>query len=182
MKDLTCQHLCIFPPIPKLCCLFQRGLFVIVCICLLLAPLGLPCCTGFSLVAVSGGYSSCPSQASRCGAFSCCEAQAGRHVALSSCGVWTLEHGLKSCGALAQLLRSVWDRPRPGIELMSPPLTGRFFTTEPPEKPLNMIFSVKLCSRHQIRQNSHCSVLGVTGHFRTLPFQDCIQAGDEIHL
>ena len=29
----------------------------------------------------------------------------------------------------------MWDLPGPGIELVSPALAGRFFTTEPPEKP-----------------------------------------------
>ena len=28
----------------------------------------------------------------------------------------------------------MWDLPGPGIELMSPALAGRFFTTEPPGK------------------------------------------------
>ena len=31
------------------------------------------------------------------------------------------------------------DRPNPGIERASPTLAGRFFTTEPPEKPQLMI-------------------------------------------
>ena len=39
-----------------------------------LAMLGLRCGTGFSLVAASGGYSSCSVQASHCGGFSCCRA------------------------------------------------------------------------------------------------------------
>ena len=30
--------------------------------------------------------------------------------------------------------RCIWDRPRPGIEFMSPALAGTFFTTEPPGK------------------------------------------------
>ena len=29
----------------------------------------------------------------------------------------------------------MWDLPGPGIELMSPTLAGRFFTTESPGKP-----------------------------------------------
>ena len=33
-------------------------------------------------------------------------------------------------------LPSPGDLPDPGIELMSPALAGRFFTTEPPGKPL----------------------------------------------
>ena len=45
-------------------------------------------------------------------------------------------HGLRSCGMQAyQLLRGMWDLPRPGIEPMSPALAGGFFTTESPVKP-----------------------------------------------
>ena len=42
---------------------------------------------------------------------------------------------LSSCGARAQLLRGMWDLPRPGLEPMSPALAGRFSTTAPPGKP-----------------------------------------------
>ena len=40
-----------------------------------------------------------------------------------------------SCGSRAQLLRGMWDLPRPGLEPMSPALAGRFSTTAPPGKP-----------------------------------------------
>ena len=62
----------------------------------------------FSLVAVSGGYSSCGAWASRCGGLSCCGAQAlGAWASvvvarrLSSCGSQALERRLSSCGAQA---------------------------------------------------------------------------------
>ena len=42
---------------------------------------------------------------------------------------------LSSCGSRAQLLRGMWDLPRPGLELVSPALAGRFLTTAPPGKP-----------------------------------------------
>ena len=42
---------------------------------------------------------------------------------------------LSSCGSRAQLLRSMWDPPRPGLESMSPTLAGRPSTTAPPGKP-----------------------------------------------
>ena len=42
---------------------------------------------------------------------------------------------LSSCGSRAQLLRGMWDLPRPGLEPMSPALAGRFSTTAPPGKP-----------------------------------------------
>ena len=44
-------------------------------------------------------------------------------------------HRLSSCGSRAQLLRGMWDLPRPGLESMSPALAGRFPTTVPPGKP-----------------------------------------------
>ena len=42
---------------------------------------------------------------------------------------------LSNCGSWAQLLRGMWDLPRPGLEPMSPALAGRFSTTSPPGKP-----------------------------------------------
>ena len=44
-------------------------------------------------------------------------------------------HRLSSCGSQAQLLRGMWDPPRPGLEPVSPALAGRFSTTAPPGKP-----------------------------------------------
>ena len=38
--------------------------------------------------------------------------------------------------AVAQLLRGMWDLPRPGLEPVSPALAGRLSTTAPPGKPL----------------------------------------------
>ena len=77
--------------------------------------------------------------------------------ALSSCGKWgplfiavrgpltvvaslAAEHKLQTlrlsnCGSRAQLLRGMWDPPRPGPEPMSPALAGRPPTTAPPGKP-----------------------------------------------
>ena len=48
---------------------------------------------------------------------------------LSSCGFWALEHRLNSHDTGTQLLYSTWDLPGPGVEPVSPPLTGGFFTT-----------------------------------------------------
>ena len=42
---------------------------------------------------------------------------------------------LSNCGSRAQLLRGMWDLPRPGLEPVSPALAGRFSTTGPPGKP-----------------------------------------------
>ena len=103
---------------------------------------------GLSLVAASGGYSSL-----RCTGFSlrwlsCCKAWAlGTRASvvvacgLSSCGSRALEHRLRSCGARAQLLRSMWDLPGPGLEPVSPALAGRFLTTAPPGKPRFMFLT-----------------------------------------
>ena len=77
--------------------------------------------------------------------------------AFSSCGKWgplfitvrgpltivaslVAEHRLQmrrlsNCGSRAQLFCSMWDRPRPGLEPVSPALAGRFSTTAPPGKP-----------------------------------------------
>ena len=42
---------------------------------------------------------------------------------------------LSNCGSRAQLLRGMWDLPRPELEPASPALAGRFSTTAPPGKP-----------------------------------------------
>ena len=42
---------------------------------------------------------------------------------------------LSSCGSRAQLLRGMWDLPRPGLEPVSPALARKFSTTVPPGKP-----------------------------------------------
>ena len=54
-------------------------------------------------------------------------------------------HRLSSCGSRAQLLRGMWDLPRPGLEPLSPASAGRFSTTAPPGKPLfNISYSAGL--------------------------------------
>ena len=47
---------------------------------------------------------------------------------------------LSSCGSQAQLLRGMWDLPRPGLEPVSPALAGRLSTTVPPGKPYFFFF------------------------------------------
>ena len=42
---------------------------------------------------------------------------------------------LSNCGSRVQLLRGMWDPPRPGLEPVCPALAGRFSTTAPPGKP-----------------------------------------------
>ena len=53
---------------------------------------------------------------------------------------------LSSCGSRAQLLRGMWDLPRPGLEPASPALAGRFSTTAPPRKPPNLFLITRLPS------------------------------------
>ena len=42
---------------------------------------------------------------------------------------------LSNCGSRAQVLRGMWDPPRPGLEPVSPALAGGLSTTAPPGKP-----------------------------------------------
>ena len=85
--------------------------------------------------------------------------------AFSSCGKWgplfiavhgpltiaaslVAEHRLQTrrlsnCGSRAQLLRGMWDLPRPGLDPVSPALAGRLSTTAPPGKPLE--YFIKIC-------------------------------------
>ena len=51
---------------------------------------------------------------------------------------------LSNCGSRAQLLRGMWDLPRPGLEPVSPALAGRFSTTAPPGKPCLCFILVNL--------------------------------------
>ena len=50
---------------------------------------------------------------------------------------------LSSCGSWAQLLRGMWDPPRPGLEPVSPALAGGFSTTAPPGKPPVLLLSLQ---------------------------------------
>ena len=88
--------------------------------------LGLRFVRGLSLVVASGGHSS-----SRC---------AGLTIAAPPVVGHRLQtQRLSSCGSRAQLLRGMWDLPRPGLEPVSPALAGGFSTTAPPGKPCRCI-------------------------------------------
>ena len=74
-----------------------------------------------------GGFSCYRAQASHCGGFSCYRAQASGTWAsgvaarrLSSYGSRALEYKLSSCGAWAEVLRDMWNLPRPGSKPMCP--------------------------------------------------------------
>ena len=87
-------------------------------------------CTGSSLLhrffyscSKQGLVSSCRVQASHCGGFSCC-------------GAW-----LQACG-LSNGSRTLEHRfPGPVIEPTSPALASRFFTPEPPRRPLKHLLN-----------------------------------------
>ena len=53
-----------------------------------------------------------------------------------------------------------WDLPGPGIKPVSPALTGRFFTTEPPGKPGKQIFVFSIM-RKSFLENYLCIDLTV---------------------
>ena len=55
---------------------------------------------------------------------------------------------LSSCGSRAQLLRAMWDPPRPGPEPVSPALAGRLSTTAPPGKPTVGVYSYTFFFKH----------------------------------
>ena len=97
--------------------------------------------------------------------------------AFSSCGKWgplfiavrgpltitasLAEHTLQmrrlsNCGSQAQLLRGMWDLPRPGLEPVPPASAGRLSTTAPPGKPH---VSFELWFYPGI-----CPVVGLLGH------------------
>ena len=63
------------------------------------------------------------------------QASAAEARGLSSCSSRALDRWLSNCGTQIELLRGTWYLPGPGIEAVSPALTGVFFTTEPPRKP-----------------------------------------------
>ena len=97
--------------------------------------------------------------------------------AFSSCGKWgplfivvrgpltiaaslVAEHRLQTrrlsnCGSRAQLLRSMWDLPRPGLKPVSPAFAGRFSTTAPPGKPGRLI--LKHCATREALPYLLCS-------------------------
>ena len=59
---------------------------------------------------------------------------------------------LSSCGSRAQLLRGMWDLPRPGLEPVSPALAGRFSTTVPPRKP-SSFSNLKIFQFYMVQSN-----------------------------
>ena len=60
---------------------------------------------------------------------------------------------LSICGSRAQLLRGMWDLPRPGLEPVSPALAGRLSTTAPPGKPAAWFLSAASLPWSQRREH-----------------------------
>ena len=109
------------------------------CCCFLLVALGLRCC--------ARAFSSCGERVAVYMLLTAVASLALEHrlsgtqapvavaQGLSSCSLWASQLGLSSCGARAQLSHGMWDLTRPGIELVSSALQGRFLTTGPLGKP-----------------------------------------------
>ena len=60
---------------------------------------------------------------------------------------------LSNCGSRAQLLRGMWDPPRPGPEPVSPALAGGLLTTAPPGNPPPNIFIMKNFKHRKSQEN-----------------------------
>ena len=84
-------------------------------------------------------------QASHCGVFSCFRAQALTWEGFCSYGSLAPEHWLNNCLTWAQLLYGLRDLCDPGIQLGSPALAGRFFTTESPGKSKQLFIFILFC-------------------------------------
>ena len=120
----------------------------------------------------AGATLQCVEWASHCGGFSCCRAQVLGHLGFGSCGSLALEHRLKSCDTWVQLLCGKWDLPASGVELVSSAWAGRFFTTEPPEKPYPLIFDLSL-KAELLSSSYHLTKVAsdsISGHIRRIPF------------
>ena len=128
---------------------------------------------GFLWLRRAGATLCCGARASHCGGFSCwgawaLGARASIIVArrLSSCGSRALGRRLSNCGSRAQLLRGMWDLPRPGLEPVSPALAGGFLTTPPPGKPKWHYFSGFIAPARILGQ---CWIEVLSGHFCLIP-------------
>ena len=93
--------------------------------------LGLHCCVrALPWLRRAGAALRCGARASHCSGSSYCAARA-----LGARASVVVARGLSSCGTRAQLLRSMWDPPGPGLEPVSPALAGGLSTTAQPGKP-----------------------------------------------
>ena len=108
-------------------------LFIYLWLCWVFVPV-----RGLSLVAASGGHS--PSWCA--GLFTIAASLVAEHRLQT--------RRLSSCGSRAQLLRGMWDLPRPGLEPVSSALAGRFSTTAPPgESAVVYSYWINVCCYNQ---------------------------------
>ena len=73
-----------------------------------------------------------------------------RAQALGALASMVVVGGFSFCSTGAELSPGMWDLPGPGIEPMSPALAGGFFTTEPPGKPSQAFYTLRLLRSHVI--------------------------------
>ena len=81
---------------------------------------------------------------------------------------------LSNRGSRAQLLRGMWNLPRPGLEPVSPALAGRLSTTVPPGKPTGFVF-YSLCLSFGVLDHLHIMVLLNVLLFKSAIFIICFQ-------
>ena len=116
-----------------------QTIVVTVFIYLLLAALGLCCCSQtFSNWDKQGLLFSCKTLASHCGGFSLWW--------LLLLGAWALAHGLSGCSTWAELLCCLWDLSPPARDHTHVPCIGRqIFTTGPLARSYQLQFFACIC-------------------------------------
>ena len=115
--------------------------------------LGLHCCSGFSLDAVSRGYSLVVELRLLIAVASLVVEHRLKGVGASVVGSFqALEHRLSSCGEGLSCPHGIWNLPELGIKPMSPALAGLFFTTEPPGKPCYSILQMRTLRHSEMRE------------------------------
>ena len=82
---------------------------------------------------------------------------------------------LSNCGSRAQLLRGMWDPPRPGLEPVSPALAGRFSTTVPPATWLLSFSMIYVRAKWICIKNHFCSYLFIACYYMTKRIQKNLQ-------
>ena len=111
-------------------------------------------------------------------AFSCCGRRGPLFIAvrgpLTIAASLVAEHRLQmrrlsSCGTWAQLLRGMWDFPRPGLEPVSPALANRVSTTAPPGKPWILFLVFSICTYVQVSKSERQQ--GIAIAFVTSPYK-----------
>ena len=148
------------------------------CLFIFWTVLSLCCRAAFLLVAVRGGCSSLP-----CGSFSL--QWLVLMCSTGSRGIGSMDMGFGSRGSPAQLLCSMWDRPRPDIEPVSLALAGRFLTTGRPGKSLLYILCyhhMKMFSINSLPQDTtQTSTPFVAGSKAKSAHSDCLINGCSIN-